>query len=184
MEGQRTSLLLSPCLHYCLLMVLGAFGIYVSMPIDFSPGSSVEWVDLIINLVIFVPCSLITVFSGLFAIICALFSYDLDRANRFKGSAKMVLRGFGLSTSFVADLVAGTKETVTNGLKSLGIPAVLLTKGPLRLLQKAVSSLYSSLFREKTKTIEKPEAAVPTGKVPVRVAHQTSPGGNRSGDED
>ena len=39
-----------PLAQYWLLVLLGAFGIYLSMPIAFDPESTLEWIDLEIGL--------------------------------------------------------------------------------------------------------------------------------------
>ena len=106
MEEPKISLARHPTLHYCLLMALGAFGVYVSMPIFFRPQSTIEWIDLAINLVIFIPCSLLAAVSGLLAIFSAVFSYRPDEKGRFAAFAHMIFKGFGLSELLLSDFVA------------------------------------------------------------------------------
>jgi hypothetical protein len=48
-------LLRRPTLQYVLLAALGILGIYLSLPLGFDPQTTVEWVDLIINIIILVP---------------------------------------------------------------------------------------------------------------------------------
>ncbi len=93
---QKTPFLQHPSLHYSLIMLLGSYGVYISMPIDFYPKSTVEWIDLVINLIIFIPCSLIAVISGLFAILCAVFSKQIDERGRFMKFASIILKLFGI----------------------------------------------------------------------------------------
>lgn len=85
-----------PALLYSALMLLGAFGVYVSMPILFNPQTTLEWIDLAINLIIFVPSATVTVGSGVLAILSAAFSYRLDKKGRFERFAKTVLKMFGI----------------------------------------------------------------------------------------
>ena len=92
----ETSFARSPTLHYCLLAALGAFGVYVSMPIQLNPESTIEWLDLAINIVIFIPCGFVATVSGLLALISALFSRHLDEEGRFARFALMLLKAFGL----------------------------------------------------------------------------------------
>ena len=96
MEEQTPLLERYPTLQYLLFMALGAFGVWVSMPLVYPPQSIVEWVDLVINLVIFVPCSLVAVGSGLLAGASAVFSIQPDEKGRFAKFAHAVLTAFGL----------------------------------------------------------------------------------------
>jgi len=105
LKVQRTSFLQHPSLHYCLLMVLGFYGVYISMPIDLYPKSTVEWIDLVINLIIFIPCSLIAVISGLFAILCAVFSNQIDENGRFMKFASIILKLFGIPNVQLSEFV-------------------------------------------------------------------------------
>jgi hypothetical protein len=52
-------LLRRPTLQYVLLAALGILGIYLSLPLGFDPQTTVEWVDLIINIIILVPSSVL-----------------------------------------------------------------------------------------------------------------------------
>ena len=85
-----------PTLQYLLLTALGAFGIWVAMPIDYPPQSTLEWIDMVINLIIFVPCSIVAVGSGLLTIASAVFSFQPDKGGRFAKFANGVLSAFGL----------------------------------------------------------------------------------------
>jgi hypothetical protein len=93
---QTTFLQRHPALLYSALMLLGALGVYVSTPIFFSPQTTLEWIDLSINLIIFVPSATVTVGSGVLAILSAAFSYRLDKKGRFERFAKTVLKMFGI----------------------------------------------------------------------------------------
>ncbi len=86
-------------------MVLGSYGVYISMPIDLYPKSTVEWIDLVINLIIFIPCSLIAVISGLFAILCAVFSNQIDENGRFMKFASIILKLFGIPNVQLSEFV-------------------------------------------------------------------------------
>ncbi len=94
-----------PALLYGLITALGAFGIYISMPIFFRPESTLQWIDLAINLLIFVPCTLITVGGGLLTSFSAVFSYRQDENGRFARFALTILRGFGLGGLMLPDFV-------------------------------------------------------------------------------
>ena len=96
MPESPTAFARNPTLHYCLLVALGAFGVYVSMPIDLNPQSTVERIDLAINLAIFIPCIFIAVVSGLLAIFSVVFSRQIDEEGRFARFALMILRAFGM----------------------------------------------------------------------------------------
>jgi len=103
-------------------MVLGAFGVYVSMPIFFHPQSTVEWIDLAINLAIFLPASFIAVVSGLLAIFSLVFSYRPDERGGFARFAHVILKAFGLPGLLLPDFV---------------------TLSPLRLLGAIFTGKYS-----------------------------------------
>jgi hypothetical protein len=94
-----------PALLYGLITALGAFGIYISMPMFFRPESTLQWIDLAINLLIFVPCTLITVGGGLLTSFSAVFSCRLDENGRFARFALTILRGFGLGGLMLPDFV-------------------------------------------------------------------------------
>ena len=89
MDLQTTFFERHPALLYAALMLLGAFGVFVSMPILFSPQTTLEWIDLSINLLIFVPSATVTVGSGVLAILSAAFSYQLeDMQKRYSNRPK------------------------------------------------------------------------------------------------
>ena len=96
MEESPTSRTRHPALHYCFLAILGTFGVYVSMPIRLNPQSTIDWIDLAINIAIFIPCSLIAVVSALLALISVVSSRRVDESGRFAKFALILLRAFGL----------------------------------------------------------------------------------------
>jgi len=96
MPESPTSFARSPTLHYCLLAGLGAVGVYVSMPIELSPQSTIERIDLAINLVIFIPCIFIAVVSGFLAVFSIVSSRHPDAEGKFARVALMILRAFGM----------------------------------------------------------------------------------------
>ena len=75
------------------------------MPIFFRPQSTIEWIDLAINIAIFIPCSLVAVVSGLLAIFSAVFSYRPDGQGRFAAFARAIFKGFGLPELLLSDFV-------------------------------------------------------------------------------
>ena len=87
------------------MMLLGSYGVYISMPIDLHPQSTVERIDLVINLIIFVPCSLITLIGGLLAIYCAVLSNQIDENGRFTKFATIVLKNFGIHELLMSEFV-------------------------------------------------------------------------------
>ncbi len=119
MEGLKTSFARYPTLHYSLLMLLGAYGVYVSMPIFYHPQSIIEWIDLAINLVIFIPCSFMAVVSGLLATFSAVFSHDIDEKGRFAKFAHTVLKAFGIPGLLLPEFVA---------LSPLGLLGAIFTR--------------------------------------------------------
>lgn len=96
MPDPSTSFARSPAVQYCLLAVLGAFGVYVSMPIQLNPQSTIERIDLAINLAIFIPCSFIAVISVLLAVFGLVSSPRVDEEGEFARVALKILRAFGM----------------------------------------------------------------------------------------
>jgi hypothetical protein len=88
-----------PAIQYCLLMLLGSYGVYLSLPIELNPQSTLERTDLIINLIIFVPSVVITVVCGLLAIFCALFSRPGEEQGRQDNFIFGLLKVFGVRDS-------------------------------------------------------------------------------------
>ena len=91
-----------PAVPFCLLLLVGLLGIYQSLPIDLSPQSNLEWVDFVINLLIFAPSLLLALASGLLAVLFTAFPERFNEKNRISQVANVVLRWLGrpiLSTS-------------------------------------------------------------------------------------
>ena len=112
-----------PALLYSVLMLLGAFGVYVSMPIHLSPQTTLEWIDLSINLIIFVPSVTVAVGSGVLAVLSAVFSYRLDSRGRFERFAKRVLKMFGIPGLLIPEFAM---------LSPFGLLVAVFTKKPFR----------------------------------------------------
>ena len=89
------------------------------MPIFYHPQSTIEWIDLAINLVIFIPCSFTAVVSGLLATFCAVFSYHMDEKGRFAKFAHTVLKTFGIPGLLLPEFVA---------LSPLGLLGAIFTR--------------------------------------------------------
>jgi hypothetical protein len=96
MEEPKTFLARHPTLNYCVLVALGIFGVYLSLPIFNDPQSTIEWIDFAINLAIFIPSVFIAVVSALLAILSAVFSYRLDEEGWFAKVAHALFKAFGL----------------------------------------------------------------------------------------
>ena len=118
-EGLNPFLARHPTLQYCLLGLLGGFGIYLSMPIVFGPRSTLESIDLAINLVIFVPSALVLAFGGVLAILTGVFSYRLDEEGRVARFARTLLKAFGIPGLRLAELAL---------LGPLGLVSAVLTR--------------------------------------------------------
>jgi uncharacterized protein involved in response to NO len=108
-----------PTAQYWLLVLLGAFGVYLSMPIAFDPESTLEWIDLVINLAIFVFSSLVVVFGGGLAVLSSFFSHRLNEDGRVAGFAHTLLKTLG---------IPGLKLAEFTVLGPLGFVAVVLTR--------------------------------------------------------
>jgi hypothetical protein len=87
-------------------VALGAFGIYISMPIFNNPQSTIEWIDFAINLVIFIPSLFITVVSACLAVLSAVFSYRLDEEGWFAKFAHALFKALGLPGLLLPDFLA------------------------------------------------------------------------------
>ena len=106
MEEPKTFFARHATLNYCVLMALGAFGVYLSMPIFNDPQSTIEWIDFAINLAILIPSLFIAVVSALLAILSAVFSYRLDEEGRFARFAHALFKAFGLPRLLLPDFLA------------------------------------------------------------------------------
>ena len=113
----------NPTFHYCLLMVLGAWGVWISMPL-YEPQTTVETVDLVINLIIFVPSIFVALGSGFLALLSATVSLNPERHGWFAASAQRILRAFGLSGLMTGQLVS---------------------LGPFALLRDFIAVMYEAL---------------------------------------
>ena len=124
MDGPKTSLTRHPALHYFLLSALGGFGVWISMPVFFRPQSTIEWIDLAINIAIFLPSIFIAVVAGLLAIFSAVFSYRPDEKGRFANFAHVILAAFGLRRLLLAEFVTLSPlrllRTILDGADSEG----------------------------------------------------------------
>ena len=77
----------------------------VSTPIFFRPQSTIEWIDLAINIAIFLPSIFIAVVAGLLAIFSTVFSYRPDKTGWFANLAHAILAAFGLRRLLLAEFV-------------------------------------------------------------------------------
>ena len=93
-----------PTLQYFLLAVLGALGIYVAMPIALGPQSTIEWIDLIINLIILLPSGVLAVVGGVLTAVSAVSPYTLDNESGPARFTRMILRTIGIPRALVPDL--------------------------------------------------------------------------------
>ena len=94
-----TSFFRRPAIQYCLLMLLGSYGVYLALPIDLNFQSALERTDLIISLIVFVPSAVITVVCGLLALFCALFSRTSEEQGRHDIFIFGLLKAFGVRDS-------------------------------------------------------------------------------------
>ena len=95
-EGFSAFLTRHPTVQYCLLVLLGVFGVYLSMPIEFGPESTIERIDLVINIMILVPSILLIGFGGVLAILSGLLSHRLDEGGRVAKFARTLLKSLGI----------------------------------------------------------------------------------------
>jgi len=105
MKEAKSVVLGNPTFHYCLLMVLGAWGVWISMPL-YAPQTAVESVDLAINLIIFVPSIFVALGSGFLALLSATVSLNPDGHGWFETSAQRIVNAFGLSGLMTSPLVS------------------------------------------------------------------------------
>ena len=108
-----------PTAQYCLLVLLGAFGVYLSMPIDLGPESTIEWIDLVINLMILAPSTLVVGFGGGLAVLSCVFSHRLDEDGRVARFARWLLKTLGIPGLQLAEFTV---------LGPLGFVAALFTR--------------------------------------------------------
>ncbi len=94
-------LLRRPILQYVLLAALGILGIYLSMPLRFDPQTTVEWVDLIINLIIFVPSSVLAAAGTGLAVLSGLSPRILGTESRPARLTRTILRIVGIPRAII-----------------------------------------------------------------------------------
>ena len=93
-----------PTLQYVLLAALGVLGVYLSQPLGLEPQSTVEWVDLLINIVILVPSSVLAAAGTVLAVLSGLSPSTLSEESRPARFTRMVLRTVGIPRSIVPDV--------------------------------------------------------------------------------
>lgn len=108
-----------PTAQYWLLVLLGVFGVYLSMPIVFGAESTIEWIDLVISLTILVFSTLVVVFGGGLAILSGFFSHRLNEDGRVAGFAHTLLKNLG---------IPGLKLAEFTVLGPFGFVAAILTR--------------------------------------------------------
>jgi hypothetical protein len=94
-------LLRRPILQYVLLAALGILGIYLSMPVGSDPQTTVEWVDLIINLIILVPSSILAAAGTGLAVLSGLSPRILGTESRPARLTRTILRIVGIPSAIV-----------------------------------------------------------------------------------
>jgi hypothetical protein len=105
MREAKAVVLGNPTFHYCLLMVLGAWGVWISMPL-YAPQTTVETVVVVFDVIIFVRSLVVAVGSGVLALLSATVSLDPDGHGWFATSAQWILSVFGLSDLMTSQLVS------------------------------------------------------------------------------
>ena len=93
-----------PSLQYFLLSALGALGIYVSMPIALGPQTTIEWVDLIINLLILIPSAVLAVGGGALTVVSAISPSTLGDESRSARFTRIILRTIGIPRAIIPDI--------------------------------------------------------------------------------
>ena len=118
-EGFSAFLARHPTVQYCLLVLLGVFGVYLSMPIDFGPESTIKRIDLVINVMILVPSILLIGFGGGLAILSGFLSHRLDEGGRAAKFVRKLLKSLGIPGLQLAEFTV---------LGPFGFVAALLTR--------------------------------------------------------
>jgi hypothetical protein len=95
-----------PSLQYVLLAGLGILGVYLSAPLDFAPLSTVEWVDLMINIAILVPSCVLLGAGTVLAVVSGLSPRTLSEESRPARFTRMVLRTVGIPRAIVPEVAA------------------------------------------------------------------------------
>lgn len=101
LDDLPTFLARHPTLQYVLLAGLGILGVYASAPIDFAPQSTVEWLDLIINVVILIPSSMLLGAGTVLAVLSALSPRTLNEDSRPARFTRLVLQTVGFPREIV-----------------------------------------------------------------------------------
>jgi hypothetical protein len=94
-------LLRRPTLQYVLLAALGILGIYLSLPLGFDPQTTVEWVDLIINIIILVPSSVLLAAGTGLAVLSGLSPRILGTESRPARLTRTILRIVGIPRAII-----------------------------------------------------------------------------------
>lgn len=92
-----------PTLQYILLAGLGILGVYYAMPLGSAPQSTIEWIDLMINIAILVPSSVLLGAGTVLAVLSGLSPRTLSVESRPARLTRMVLRTVGVPTAIVPD---------------------------------------------------------------------------------
>ena len=92
-----------PTLQYILLAGLGTFGVYLSAPLGFAPQTTIELVDLIINIAILVPSSVLLGAGTVLAVLSGLSPRILCEKSRPARFTRMVLRTVGVPKLMVPE---------------------------------------------------------------------------------
>ncbi len=87
-------------------MLVGIFGIFVAMPIDLGPQTTIEWIDLVINFIILVPSSFIALVAGSLAVYCALSSRQFDKDGRFERFVGLAQDSLGIRRFLRSEFVS------------------------------------------------------------------------------
>lgn len=93
-----------PTLQYILLAGLGILGVYLSAPLGFAPQSTVEWVDLIINIAILLPSSVLLGAGTVLAVLSAFSPRTLSKDSLPARFTRMVLRTVGVPKAIIPDV--------------------------------------------------------------------------------
>lgn len=90
-----------PTAQYVLLGAMGVYGLYLAMPIAFDPQTTIEWVDLIINLIILAAGGVMAGVGGVLAVASGLTPAGLEPTSRPARFTRAVLRTIGFPQSVV-----------------------------------------------------------------------------------
>lgn len=93
-----------PTFQYVLLAGLGTLGVYLALPLNSAPQSTVEWIDLMINILILIPSSVLLGAGTVLAVLSGLSPRILSEECRPARLTRMVLRTVGFPQAIVPDL--------------------------------------------------------------------------------